>query len=304
MKKVEGLSIKEEHIKLHFEGDQGIDIDTLVASLEYTKTTLKSSKKFLTSVDNYEIIVQPFKEGSFVIDITLLVSLAAELLPAAKTMGEIFIETIKIWKFLKGEPAKEIIHNKTENKIEIIGDNNSVLIVQPESLSTLNDTKKIAEDFSNISKKMLKDSTNRGNLQYSVRNENGIEQESYSQQDIRNTKSVVYLSESSVKKSVSTSHILLSPIIVNFNKPTDWKFSSPLSDKPIKADIEDLDFKTKVEKGEIQFGNDTQLDVVLQTTEIEYIDGSSKKKYEHCIKQVVDIIYPDKNEQTHIDEYQ
>ena len=301
MEKISGVSIKEERIKLHFEGDKGIDIDTLLASLEYTKTTLKSSKKYLTNVNDYEIIIQPFKEGSFIVEIALFVGLVSELLPAVKTMGEIFMETVKIWKFLKGEPAKEIIHNQTNNTIEIIGDNNTVMIVQPESFSTVNDTKKIAEDFSSISKKMLKDPTTRGNIQYCLENEKGTETTSYNQQDILNTKSVVYIGESSVKKSVSTSHLMLSPIIVNFDKPTDWKFSSPLSEKPIKADIEDLDFKTKVESGEIQFGNDTQLDVVLQTIETEYTDGSSKKKYEHSIKQVINIIYPEKHEQTDLD---
>lgn len=302
MKRIEGLEIKEEHIKLHFDGDKGIDIDTLLASLEYMKTTLKSSKKFLNNVNEYEIIVHPFKEGSFVLDVTLMISLVTELLPFAKTMGEVFIETLKIWKFLKGEPANQIIHNQTNNTIEIVGDNNTVLVVQPESLATVNDTKKIADDFANISRKMLKDSTNRGNIHYSVTNENGLEIESFNKQDITNTKSVVYISESAVKKTVSKAHIMLCPIILNFNKITDWKFSSQFSDKPIKAEIEDQNFKSMVENGEIHFGNDTLLEVVLQTTEIEYIDGKGKKKFEHIIKQVVNIVNTEKHEQTSIND--
>lgn len=159
-----GIQKTEEKIKLCFEGEKGIEIETLLASLEYTNTTLKAVKNNVSGISDYQIVVEPFKEGSFIIDITLFVYIVAELLPTICSMGGILLETIKIWKTLKGKPAQQIIRNQINNTVEIVGDNNTVIVVTPEALKVVTDTKKIAQDISDVAKKMLKDPTKSGTI--------------------------------------------------------------------------------------------------------------------------------------------
>src|SRR5690554_1720448 len=157
----------EENIEFQFDGEKGIDIETLIASLEYTKTVLKSTKNNVAGIEDYEIIVEPFKEGSFIVAIKVLAYSLVELIPSILTMGEVFTQTFKIWKTLRGKPPKEVIRNEMNNTIKIVGDNNTV-VVSPETLNVVTDTKKIAEDLSNISKKMSKDSSRTGNIKLTV----------------------------------------------------------------------------------------------------------------------------------------
>ena len=297
MSSIVGLQKTEEKIKLHFEGSRGIEIETLIASLEYTKTTLKASKNIIPGVQEYEIVVEPFKEGSFVVDITLLVYAATELLPSLVSIGTVFLETLKIWKVLKGQPAKQVIRNQTNNTVEITGDNNNVIIVSPEALGTAIDSKKIAEDISNVAKKLLKDSTDRGSLNFTLEKYGQKETVTYDYEDIKEIKSPVYLKESLSDRSITISHIILKPNIVNFDKIDDWKFTSSLSDKPFKAKIEDSEFRRRVLDGDISFGSETRLKVILQTIETELKDGSGKKTYEHTIIKVEDIVDHDKGDQ-------
>jgi len=296
-----GLQKTEEKIKLHFEGSRGIEIETLIASLEYTKTTLKASKNNIPGVQEYEILVEPFKEGSFVVDITLLVYAATELLPSVVSIGTVFLETLKIWKVLKGQPAKQVIRNQTNNTVEITGDNNVVINVSPEALGTAMDSKKIADDISNVAKKLLKDTTDRGSLNFTLEKHGQKETVTYNYEDIKEIKSPVYLKESLSDKSITISHIILKPNIVNFDKIDDWKFTSSLSEKPFKAKIEDSDFRRRVLDGEISFGSETRIKVILQTIETELKDGSGKKTYEHSIIKVEDIIDHDKGDQLKAD---
>lgn len=301
MSSIVGLQKTEEKIKLHFEGSRGIEIETLIASLEYTKTTLKASKNNIPGVQEYEILVEPFKEGSFVVDITLLVYAATELLPSVVSIGTVFLETLKIWKVLKGQPAKQVIRNQTNNTVEITGDNNVVITVSPEALGTAMDSKKIAEDISNVAKKLLKDATDRGSLNFTLEKHGQKETVTYNYEDIKEIKSPVYLKESLSDKSITISHIILKPNIVNFDKIDDWKFTSSLSEKPFKAKIEDSDFRRRVLDGEISFGSETRIKVILQTIETELKDGSGKKTYEHSIIKVEEIIDHDKGDQLKAD---
>ncbi|MFA7054925.1 MAG: hypothetical protein WC134_00150 [Acholeplasmataceae bacterium] len=301
MSSIIGLQKTEEKIKLHFEGSRGIEIETLIASLEYTKTTLKASKNNIPGVQEYEILVEPFKEGSFVVDITLLVYAATELLPSVVSIGTVFLETLKIWKVLKGQPAKQVIRNQTNNTVEITGDNNVVINVSPEALGTAMDSKKIADDISNVAKKLLKDTTDRGSLNFTLEKHGQKETVTYNYEDIKEIKSPVYLKESLSDKSITISHIILKPNIVNFDKIDDWKFTSSLSEKPFKAKIEDSDFRRRVLDGEISFGSETRIKVILQTIETELKDGSGKKTYEHSIIKVEDIIDHDKGDQLKAD---
>lgn len=301
MSSIIGLQKTEEKIKLHFEGSRGIEIETLIASLEYTKTTLKASKNNIPGVQEYEILVEPFKEGSFVVDITLLVYAATELLPSVVSIGTVFLETLKIWKVLKGQPAKQVMRNQTNNTVEITGDNNNVIIVSPEALGTAMDSKKIAEDISNVAKKLLKDTTDRGSLNITLEKHGHKETVTYNYEDIKEIKSPVYLKESLSDKSITISHIILKPNIVNFDKIDDWKFTSSLSDKPFKARIEDSEFRRRVLEGEISFGSETRIKVILQTIETELKDGTGKKTYEHTIIKVEDIIDHDKGDQIKAD---
>ncbi len=301
MSSIVGLQKTEEKIKLHFEGSRGIEIETLIASLEYTKTTLKASKNNIPGVQEYEILVEPFKEGSFVVDITLLVYAATELLPSVVSIGTVFLETLKIWKVLKGQPAKQVMRNQTNNTVEITGDNNNVIIVSPEALGTAMDSKKIAEDISNVAKKLLKDTTDRGSLNITLEKHGHKETVTYNYEDIKEIKSPVYLKESLSDKSITISHIILKPNIVNFDKIDDWKFTSSLSDKPFKARIEDSEFRRRVLEGEISFGSETRIKVILQTIETELKDGTGKKTYEHTIIKVEDIIDHDKGDQIKAD---
>lgn len=301
MSSIIGLQKTEEKIKLHFEGSRGIEIETLIASLEYTKTTLKASKNNIPGVQEYEILVEPFKEGSFVVDITLLVYAATELLPSVVSIGTVFLETLKIWKVLKGQPAKQVIRNQTNNTVEITGDNNVVITVSPEALGTAMDSKKIAEDISTVAKKLLKDTTDRGSLNITLEKNGQKETVTYNYEDIKQIKSPVYLKESLSDKSITISHIILKPNIVNFDKIDDWKFTSSLSEKPFKAKIEDSDFRRRVLDGEISFGSETRIKVILQTIETELKDGSGKKTYEHSIIKVEDIINHDKGDQLQVE---
>ncbi|MDD4070570.1 MAG: hypothetical protein PHF05_09025 [Candidatus Izemoplasmatales bacterium] len=301
MSSIVGLQKTEEKIKLHFEGSRGIEIETLIASLEYTKTTLKASKNNIPGVQEYEILVEPFKEGSFVVDITLLVYAATELLPSVVSIGTVFLETLKIWKVLKGQPAKQVMRNQTNNTVEITGDNNNVIVVSPEALGTAMDSKKIAEDISNVAKKLLKDTTDRGLLNITLEKHGHKETVTYNYEDIKEIKSPVYLKESLSDKSITISHIILKPNIVNFDKIDDWKFTSSLSDKPFKAKIEDSEFRRRVLDGEITFGSETRIKVILQTVETELKDGTGKKTYEHTIIKVEDIIDHDIGDQIKAD---
>jgi len=296
-----GMQKTEEKIQLRFEGGKGIEIETLIASLEYTKTTLKASKNNIPGIQDYEILVEPFKQGSFIIDITLLVYAAAELLPTVTSMGKVFIDTLRIWQTLKGKPAKQVIRNQTNNTVEITGENNTVIIVSPEALGAVTDSKKIAEDISNMVKKISKDTTNRGAINYTLEKDNVKETVTYSSDDIKELKTPVYLKDSLTEKNITISHIVLKPNIVNFEKIDDWKFTSSLTEKPLKAKIEDMDFKRKVLDGEISFGTETRIKVVLQTFETELKDGSGKKSHEHTIIKVEEIIEHDRSNQLKAD---
>jgi len=163
------------------------------------------------------------------------------------------------------------------------------------------DSKKIAEDISNVAKKLLKDTTDRGSLNITLEKHGHKETVTYNYEDIKEIKSPVYLKESLSDKSITISHIILKPNIVNFDKIDDWKFTSSLSDKPFKARIEDSEFRRRVLEGEISFGSETRIKVILQTIETELKDGSSKKTHEHSIIKVEDIIDHDKGDQLKAD---
>lgn len=301
MRDIKGNNLVKESIRLHFEGEAGIDINILISSLEYTKTTLKSTRNAIPGINKYEIFVEPFKEGSFIIDIAILTFMANELLPIANTMSSVFLDTLKIWQVLKGKPAKEVITNTIDNSVKIVGDNNTVINVSPEALNVTMDTKKIADNIADLARNMISDSTNRTNLKISVESNSIKETLTYSKNDLEGLKTPVYLKESLSEETITINHIIVKPNIVNFEKIDDWKFSSSFNDKPFKAKIEDDKFKLGVKNGNISFGTDTRLKVVLQTIETSTKDGTDRKKYEHSILKVEDIIDPDSTENVSMD---
>jgi hypothetical protein len=290
-----------ENITIHFNGETGIEIDTLIAALEYTRTTLKAAKKNLSGIKEYELIVEPFKQGSFIVDFTLLTYVFVEMFPTIKTMGEILIESIQIFKLLKGEQAKSITHNNITNNFYITGEDNTVLQVSNEGMMTVSDSNKISNELSQMAKKMIGDTTSKNSIEYILRSDENSEQVKLDTSELKVLTKPVYLKDGISKQNITINHVILQADIVNFKKPEGWKFSSSLSDKQFKATIEDNDFRRKVEQGEITFGTETRIEVVLQTIETELQDGSGKKEYKHSILKVENVISPEKFTHTNID---
>ncbi len=223
-----------------------------------------------------------------------------ELIPSILTMGEVFTQTFKIWKTLRGKPPKEVIRNEMNNTIKIVGDNNTV-VVSPETLNVVTDTKKIAEDLSNISKKMSKDSSRTGNIKLTVAKDDDVEILELDKETVETLKNPVFLKDSISKEEVTVSHIVLKPGTVKFDNIDDWVFYSSLSEKPIKAKIEDSEFRRKVSEGVITFGSETRIEVILQTTTSTLTDGSEKKTTEHKILKVEKVIDAEKVDQLKAD---
>lgn len=297
---VEGAEIIQERIIINFEGDPGIEIDALIASLEYTKTTLRAAKGNIPNVEDYRIRVEPFKEGSFIVNITLITYLVLELLPSVMTMGKVLLETLKIWLALRGSPPKQIIRNQNTNTVEITGDNNTVINVNLESFNTSIDSKKIADDMSLFAKAMMKSATTRGKVNFSVEQEDSSDSVELKLDELRDIRTPVYMKDAIVIQSVNVTTIIINPIALDWENVEKWKYTSPFSEKPFNATIEDKDFVKKVQSGEVFFNPETKLKVLIKTTETLIDDGSGKKEYEHTILEVLEIINKEHYTQMHL----
>ena len=113
--------VTTERININLGGESKISIDSLVNTLEATRRSLRelANNLYDSKTTEIEIYVEPFRRGSFDIDIAVkIATIGAAMFPIVIPLGKAFIKTILVRKKTKGQDVP--VTHQPSNDIYII----------------------------------------------------------------------------------------------------------------------------------------------------------------------------------------
>lgn len=280
---------EREEIVLHFEGDEQINLKTLISTLESVLSSLKTISSVMQKDNTIEYIVKPFERGSFSVIIGILSPVILEYGPFFISMiGTGLVEFLRIKKFLKGEKPTQVINNTTNNTVVIVNSEGARYETADEVLAALTKTKTVDKEITTAFKTLLNDKS-RTNLDITVTNkQNGeVTTESVSKAEMPFLTTPLDFSDLQISGQTQEIRIWVKVIRISFEGTDKWKFGLP-SGEDILAMILDEKFMFNVHQRRYSFNAETRLLVDL-TIATSFPNDSSRKKVDYIINKVVDI---------------
>lgn len=241
----------EERLTLKFDGSNEISLETLRQCLDITLDTMKFvADRNITENDFCRFVVREVRKGSFVIDIGVVVDIAAGIVTSISGLAGIIVGIFKLRKHLKGKEPKEI--KKQDSGVKIENCEGSTIIVDNATYNTYvidNVTEKSLARFSEI---LSKDPARTG---FTVERSNAdgvkLEEVSFTKEDLAYTSSALDVEKfdnNLVERNTDTWVRVSKAAYIGDSK---WEFITDFDNTRINASIEDKDFLRKFRNSEI-----------------------------------------------------
>lgn len=254
----------EERLILNFNGANEISLETLRQCLDITLDTMKFvADRNITENDYCKFVVRDVRKGSFVIDIGVVVDIAAVIATGIIGLAGIVVDIFKLRKHLKGKEPKEI--KKQDSGVKIENCEGSTIIVDNATYNTYiidNVTEKSLARFSEV---LTKDEARTGFTVERV-NEKGetVDEVTFTEEDLRNTSTALDVEKfdnNLIERNTDTWVRVSKAAYIGDSK---WEFLTYLDNVRISASIEDKGFLQKFRNSEITLTPNSELHVRLR----------------------------------------
>lgn len=276
---------KEERLCITLEGDDSIQLDTLLSFVDSTgKVLKKSSKSVFGSNGNSEILVEKIEQGSIIFNLVEKIKTRTSMIPISESSFSMYLDFLAIKRHIgDGTDAKVIQAGEKDQYINGLGE--SLMIKVKSSNTYLNDPN-IDKLISTTMNKVNNDLTRKNikvvynNSEQIVLNENDIIA-SANQVDIEKLRGsikeqIVHLANVGVEK-------------VDFSGTTKWSIN--IGNTKENVIIEDFEFLNEVKESKHAFNSNTRL---LVDYKVEYQTRfdleNSKRKLKITILKVHKVI--------------
>ena len=266
-----GNVIDEEKIKIKFEGQtHQIDVNTLASSLMVFSETLKEINTELKTSKNVEVKIEALAPGSFEVQTIVsaindsgLLNAISTVCGTAGTIALIYTGVVKLRSFLKNKDNKKIEDVKQDkNKTTIKTDNGNTYICDNVIYNIYNNSQIINDSISDQFRILEEDPAIDG-LTLSTEKESF----SISKDDFSSLAQKVEIPGENKRKEIKNSQTVYVVKPVLEKSPTRrWEFI--WSGNRISANIADMTFLEKMEKGEYRFGTGDKMIVDLQINQL------------------------------------
>lgn len=259
--------LDQEKIKIKFEGrTHQIDVNTLASSLMVFAETLKEINTELKTNKNIEVKIEALSPGSFEVQTIVsaindnnLFSAMSAVGGTISTISFVYTGVVKLRSFLK-KRDNEIIKDikQGENKTTIVTNNGTIYICDNVIYNTYNNSQIINDRISDQFRILEEDAAIDG-LTLST------EEESFFvlKDDFSLLSQKVEIPGENKKKEIKNSQevYVVKPVLVK-SSTRRWEFI--WNGNRISANVADVDFLEKMEKGEHRFGAGDKMLVDLQ----------------------------------------
>lgn len=292
---------KSETIELVFHGDKGVEIQTLLSSLDSVKKTIGKIARNNYGNETVEIYVKSIKPGSLWVVIETFVAATQSLLPALPFIGEFFTTIWELRKFLKGEkPASKTIH---DNSVEIQNAEGNTYVFNDSIINFYAKDQSLEDGMAKMARALSKESQNSG-LTIQASSGSMSLSTSLSQDDLKNASTPIPVNSISGGKRSYRSTEIVGVETVIFHGENSWSVSRPGQGK-IRATILDKNFRDRVESEKVQFSAGTKMKVVLVTTvQVDEQNQDIPKTAKFEIEQVIEVISSSELVNMNIDDFQ
>lgn len=273
-----------------FGGANEIDIKELMNSLDGVVGLIDYISTSLENDSFTKIKVKGSREGSFIIDLSVLVQSAATLLTSsniqfAKLCIETLCDLFKLKQHLKGEKPKNICKNKEGNLIVENKDCENIQIYY----NTYNIYTPECDEYM---KRTFSSCSNRDSVYIEDNGEKKIE---IPKDDFKYMEKEIAVDLNDEKETVLKTNVEIIAGIkkVDFLGSSQWELC--YSGKTIKATLEDEEFKFKLHEGNISINSKTNIKIDLETEVfLDKIGQVIKTNYR--IKRIIEIYQNDLKE--------
>lgn len=279
--------MQQESLKMRFNGDDEIDLQTLTNSLNSTLDCLKIIANNVISKNDYcKFVVKNVEKGSFIIDISVIKEIAETFIPISAGIVTIFTGIYQIRKHLKGKAPKEI-KNKSDGNTTIVNVDGNSNEVKTNIVNLYINEPDIERQLAQLSEVLSKDD-GRTSLVLEENNSGKIEKVEYNKEDLINTSTAIDIAsfDSSIEETINNVWIKIKKLY--FQGEAKWDFILQIGNQStISATIEDEDFLTKIRTGNISVTSETKLFVELKVQTKTDKDGKNIGKPQYFITKVI-----------------
>ncbi len=251
-----------------FEGSSDVNAAILGSSLSSLSSVVDRLVSEGENGKEYSLKVTATRKGSFVVDLSLMVVAAQQLIPVIQGAGTIISITkgiLDIKKALKGEKPKDVVKNESENVIEITSPDGSHLVVPAGSDVVFRDPK-IDRDISAFAHAVYLHNKNGG-----LRLTTPEGTYSYGNEDVQAMMIPQEFVEFSDQDFENSIRVTLPVHTVALKGHASWKFT--YAGRTITAKIADTKFLNSVHSGGNAFKAGDMLDVLLNVKTKQSNDG-------------------------------
>lgn len=253
----------KEGLKIHFGGEDTIEVETLSEYLRATVSCLEIiADQSLCKDDHCKFIVENVQRGSFELFISVVKDVAETIVDSV-TIGAgivtIFTGIAKLRKHLKGKKPSNI--EDVDNKKQITNVDGDVETINNNIFNIYITNSDLENAYARMSR-VLDSDRSRTNLTIEERDESGniIETVDYSEDDLRKTSDVIDVS--SLSELIDTSKLTTSAAIKRpcLRGETQWEMIlAAYGARPLSVDVEDREFLSRVQAGDISFSAKTRV---------------------------------------------
>jgi len=257
-----------ERINLNLGGESKISIDALIDTLEATKRGLRelAANLYEPKTTELEIYVEPFKQGSFDIDIAVkLAAIAGGLWPVLIPLGKAFVKTLFVRKKTKGEETPVTFNGN--NNVFIIHTGTGDINLEPEIFKAMTGKNAYEKETQAAFKNLDKDHT-RSDLTITVDDGRTAPiSETIRKEEMIHLSKPLNLTKNLVTVKQDTNKVWLTVEKPTFIDGQDkWSFS--FNGEIFDARILDNNFLEAVAEKRVFFGKGTTIECDLEITEI------------------------------------
>jgi len=280
--------MENESLKMRFNGENEINLDTLSESLNSTLECLKIIADNVLSKEDYcKFVVKIIERGSFVIDISVIKEIAQTFAPIATGITAVLTGIFAIRKHLNGKLPKKIDKNSNIHTT-IINAKGKTQIFNTTVVNIYVKGEDIEKNLSKLSSALAKDDA-RTTLVVEAKNLETIE---YSKSDLENTSNIINISDFDKDKIETTDELTVKIKKLYFQGDAKWDFIILSTRQTISATIEDTEFLEKIQRCMIPLMSETKLKVLLKTIQKIDKEGNFIGKAQYFILKVTQINYP------------
>lgn len=279
-----------EIVNLNLGGKDKVTLDSLIRTLEATRRGLKelSNNLYDPKTTEVEIFVEPFKEGSF--DINLIVQVATIVGGFASVfvpLGKAFFKTLVVRKRAKGKIDK--VTEDVSNNTFIIHTGEGDINIEKDIFHAMTKTKAYEEETTKAFK-ALDDDDSRTDFTITVSGDKSETlTETITKEEMAHLRKPLNLTKNLIKLEQTINRVWIKVEVVKFTEgQTKWTFS--FNGERFNAEIEDNDFIEKINNQEYSFYKGSMIDCDLEI--ITTNEPGKKAQHIRAIKKVYDVSNP------------